>query len=265
MYPNPPDFRSGLPGSAWFVVTKTDGPHVVITQWDVIVRAFQAKARDHLLPIAYYRSSSGQCPAPTVGGTVTSATQWSDLFSTYVGSTNVRRRDQLTVDGVFGPETADALWALLCMTHQTQRAEEWAAAITQRVIPLEFVRQMIWFAFYVDSVNGDYNGTPVFTNSVDGSAISIPSTAIAPTWDGVVVSAPADQLWISEFRPGIDPLPVAPSAAAAAGGYGAGRIPTRISWPVTLGVVALAGGITWWLTAAPKQPPHLPGPGHVYG
>jgi len=45
-YPNAPDFRSPLPGSAWWIARRSDGPHVVVTQWDVIVRAFQQKARE---------------------------------------------------------------------------------------------------------------------------------------------------------------------------------------------------------------------------
>lgn len=255
-YPNPPNFQSADPGSAWWVIQAADGPHVVISQWDTIVRVFQANAKRMLeaagIPL-YGRSASGECPA--TGSSI--SRDISDTFSVWFGSTNVRRTSEITVDGQFGPETADLLWFLLCSTRQTQRATEWASAITQRVIPLEMVRQMIWFGFYVQTIRNMYteelpSGTRLYTASIEGTALTIPNNAVAPLWNQTTQSAAPDRLFFGEFRPGIDPLPVAPSQGT---GTPPAAEPARIPLSITIGVALGAGALTWWLTS-PRHDGH---------
>lgn len=203
MFPNASNFREPAPMSAWFDVRMNGQQVIYAGQYDSLLRRFQSKARE-LLPVAYFFDrEQGRCAT----GAIEAAAQ---LYGA-----NLRRRDALTVDGRFGPETADALGFLLCATGQTDRAREWADAIRNGVIPGEFLRQMFWFSQFVREVGTP--GSPGFQASVDGANITLPPTAVLPLASTIVASDPLDRDFFTAWRPGIDPVPVAPSVAAAGG------------------------------------------------
>jgi hypothetical protein len=238
MYPAAPNFREPAPGSAWFGVELAPGQNFVAeTQYDALLRAFQAKART-LLPAVYlFDRQQGRCPT---GALETLAVAW---------SANLRRASELTDDGRFGPETADALGYLLCASGQTTRAQEWAQALTAGTIPGEFLRQMFWFAQFVQRV--DSPSEPGFEATLDGAKITLASNAVLPTPQTIVGSAPEDRTWIAFWRPNVDPRPTPPSAAAApppqpqAPQPSAG--PTRVSGLAAVAIVALSAAAGWFL------------------
>jgi len=247
-YPAAPNFRLGDPGSAWWVVQTPEGPRVTITQWDVVLRMFQDKAKNHFLPAIYGRSNSGSCPRTT-------SRVWGDVWG--VLSANARSRSDIAVDGLWHDDTADILWALLCMTHQTTRAEEWALAANERSITHEAVRQIIWFAFYVDAVDPDPQAPAPWHSSVDGTTLVLPDNAVLPLWQSAPQSLREDSTWSGTFRPGVDPMPMSPSQAAAAARPPVTiqpvTTPMRVSVPMTLGILALLAAGAWVLSA-PSSP-----------
>lgn len=246
MYPSPPDFRSPAPGSAWVTVSVPGGITVYASQWDTLVRLFQQKARDLLSPMVLYgRLSSGQC-------NTTGLARWRDAWNVVAGSTNLRRVDQITVDGRWGPEAADALWTLLCLTGQTERARETHVAIEAQNITAEMVRQMIWFALFVTAVDSAAApGSVNYRSTVDGHNLEISPQAILPLWTTVVASAPEDAVWVASY-PSTGQMPRAPSQAnppASPVVAPQSGISTPVPWYWALGVVALVGGVTWYVTA----------------
>lgn len=243
MYPNPPNFRSPEPGSAWVIVRNPAGDTVYASQWDALVRMFQQKARDFLLPMVVYgRVASGQCNASGV-------TRLRDYWEALAGSTNMRRADQITPDGVWGLETADALWTLLCLTNQTQRAQETNAQIEAQTISAEMVRQMVWFALFVTAVDVSARpGTQNYTSTIDGRNLEISPQAVLPTWTTQVVSAPEDRLWVASYRAGTQ-MPRAPSQAVLSSTTVNPPAEMRLSWFGAALVVAAVGGVTWYFTA----------------
>jgi hypothetical protein len=247
-YPAAPNFRFGDPGSAWWIVQTPSGPRVTITQWDVVLRMFQDKAKNHFLPAIYGRSTSGRCPATT-------ERTWGDVWGAL--SANARARADITVDGLWHDDTADILWTLMCMTHQTTRAEEWALAANEHAITHEAVRQIIWFAFYVDALDPDPTATTPWHSSVDGNNLVLPDNAVLPLWQSAPQSMRDDSTWSANFKPGIDSLPLSPSQAAVAARPPVRAIQTvtqmRVSVPVTLGILAVLGGMAWWLSG-PSTP-----------
>jgi hypothetical protein len=163
-----------------------------MTQWDALVRRFQARAKQ-LLPYWYLFPSDGNC-----------ADFLSNLSSAL--STGGRLRDALTVDGIWGPETSDALGAMLCMYNQTTLAQRLATNVhTRGAIPLDTLVSLAFFAANVTAI------TPrsITTNpgGVTLNSVHFPSDTLLPNWTTRVNSAAANQDWIGTF-------PLAPNAPA---------------------------------------------------
>lgn len=235
MYPSPSNFREPAPMSAWFPVLIGSDQFVYAFQYDSLLRAFQTKARE-LLPVAYFFDrEQGRCPTSV---TELAATAW---------GANFRRRDALTVDGVFGPETADALGYLLCATGQGDLARQWATVLQtpNSAIPIEFLRQMFWFAQFVREVGAA--GEPDVVASVPLANVGTPPNPVLPLQNQQVVSNPLDRTFVTGWRPAVEQTPVAPSTAAAnAGASGSNQNPSGTPAPeprvsALAAVLAVAG------------------------
>jgi hypothetical protein len=211
-YPDRSDFTSGNGGAAWWLNTRPRGaehPDVAASQWDTLVRRFQQRARDGLgtasgaaliyAPV-YLFGRDGRCDVSL-----------SNLPDAVMA--NWRRRDALTTDGQWGPETADALGFLLCAAGMSDRARRLAQEIQARTLSIETVRDLIWFATSVQTVGTV--GAPAVTADLEQQYLLVPPAALLPTWSTVVRSDPRDAEYLVSWNPETGAAPVPPSRAAA--------------------------------------------------
>lgn len=202
MYPAPSNFREPAPMSVWFPVRMGTEQAVYATQYDALLRLFQSKAQT-LLPVGYFFDrAQGRCPTDM---TEALAISW---------SANWRRRDALTVDGQWGPETADALGYLLCATGQGEAARSLSVALNTpgTAIPADVLRLMFWLTQFVRAVGTA--GEPGADASIEVASVGMDPNAVLPLQTTIVTSAPADRTFMTYWRPGVDQQPVAPSVAA---------------------------------------------------
>lgn len=233
MHPAASNFREPAPMSVWFPVSLGAGGNAIYaTQWDALLRAFQSKAQT-LLPAGYFFDrAQGRCPTDL---SETAAIAW---------SANWRLRSALTVDGQWGPETADALGYLLCASGNAEAARALSVALNTpgSAIPAESLRLLFWLAQFVRAVGT--GGDPSADASIPLASVGMDANAVLPLQTTVVLSAPADRTFVTTWRPGVDPTPVAPSVAAGTGtprptGGGSSAEP-RVSTLMTAGYVAAA-------------------------
>jgi hypothetical protein len=242
-YPNPPNARSGDPGSLWWFDTASDGTRWVYeTQWDVLVRMFQNKAA-RLLPAAYFFPANGQC------GSIP-----------HIVTSNWRRTDHLVADGIFGPGSRDALGFLLCATDNSDRALRLAQETAQGVISDYTIAEIVWFTWFVTSIGTFLEPSVEYTQL--GDAIEIQPTTVLPAMNLRVASAQEDLAFWDRFRPGTDAMPLAPSQRAALAAQGtpppAGTPPPGTSPPgappVSPGTPAPGGVVPAGQGTAPPAP-----------
>lgn len=238
MYPEQSNWRSGAPDSAWIIIGRdlareplnTDNPNranrdegVLSSQWDVILKQFQRKART-LLPATW---SFDLANASCAGGTQRTT---SDIVAT----------------GEWNAVTAEALCALLCRSVGPELAAAAARSISQSKDSLneDTVHAIVAFAFFITHVGTLENPSIGDGELASYRGLRLPSGALLPSKSIPVRSAPADADYYAMFDPKTDPLPTAPSRAAANGH----------TLRLLLGF-AIAGGFGYALWAATQDSP----------
>ena len=199
-FPAQSNFRSGQGGAAWWRVTQAGQTRVWESQWDTIVRLFQLKAQQTLIPLPYYFHPP-DCNFRS-----------SDLFAFMRDTARARwqRTSMLRTDGVFDEATSDAVGFLLCEARMPASAARVWNEREQGVISAETVRDVIWLAFFAERPAV----TAVVLSTVPPAGIEIPADAILPQSGHIERSAQDDRLWSASFDAATDPAPVAPSARA---------------------------------------------------
>jgi hypothetical protein len=190
-YPQRSTAKSSLPGSLWWIEFATGRPPVVrLAQWDSLVRRFQQKAKN-LLPYAFVFPSDGNCD-----GFISQATT--------IATGGARLRDALTVDGIWGPETSDALGALLCMYGQTTLAQRLAVNARLGIttpstqIPLDTLVCLAFFAANVQTIRAGEAPTTIPVG-LTLNAVRFPADTVLPTWSTRVRSAEGNRDWIGSL------------------------------------------------------------------
>jgi len=243
MYPQPSDFRSGAPGSAWVIIglpastagerptnTAAVGEGILASQWDVILKRFQTKAQALLGPSWSYDLVNKSC----TGGTP-------------------RTPESIPAVGRWTQATAEALCALLCRSLGPTFAADAADAINRSTdtLPEGVVVPVLAFAFFVTHVGTVAAPTIGAGERTTYFELRLPGNVRLPYKSDIinVQSAAADSEWFAMFDPHTDAAPVPPSAGGARGsssGLTFGR--------VLLGV-AIAGGVGYALWSATREKP----------
>ncbi len=214
MFPERSDFTSGKGGAAWYTLDDGSGaPLLFQTQWPTLVKAFQLFAKGAIDTPIYAFSDNATC------GQGSTLDELGAIFRL-----NARRTSELTADGRWGKETADALGWALCKTGQTSMAQQLSQSIRQGgPIPGDIVREVILFGQHILksdlAASGQVAALP--QNKADlGSAIGLPPDWLPPRWDTNPQEATADVGWVgqSEWK---EPTPNPPSA----------RPPVERPWP----------------------------------
>jgi hypothetical protein len=191
-YSAQPTTRSGAPGSLWWLTTDGANTRVWATQWDALLRRFQNVAQ-RLVPPVYAFPPDGNCTR----------------VASYIGS-NPRRRDAITVDGVFGPESRDLLGYLLCSAGESDRARRLATETASHIVSEDTMRELAMFATLVSAVGTP--GAPSLSISPQAASLSFSGDLVLPTWLQRVASAPEDELWLASWVPDAgEAAPIAPS------------------------------------------------------
>jgi hypothetical protein len=205
-YPDAPTTRSGIPGSLWWITTDGGKKRVWATQWDALLARFQHVAA-RLVPPVYAFPADGDC---------------SDLTGTLTG--NIRRRDAIDVDGVFGNESRDLLGYLLCSAGETLRAKRLADETRRQVVSDNTVAELIMFATLVSAVGKP--GEPSLSIDPQAATLQIQPNTVLPTWLQRVASAPEDREWLGAWLPESgEPQPIPPSLRVPGAAPAPGDVP----------------------------------------
>lgn len=252
---NTSNFNSGVVGSAWWRLLGT--PELVyISQWDALVRRFQARVASGFLSATF--------PSALRPGTN-------------------RRTENIQADGYYGQETADALAEVLKRAGMPGDAAtvvtEYRAGNLTQTVPL-----LIWTTLFVQSVTGSSA-----TTSAPKGAVVVPASIVKPTLNGgatrVRTNGVQAQFYVAAYDParypgietsmaavsiatpaGLGPIvpPNVPSAvpmgsadptkAPPVGGTGLGGVAQQTGQGVVDGIQGVLGGGSGGATGGTKAP-----------